>query len=102
MSTSGALRPRAGIAWATDARRVVVASADGRRAQVLEDADATIWSWLQVSLSEQRLVAMVGALLGLEPTEATEHVRARLHAWDDAGLLETVPEGDLRLDGEVR
>jgi hypothetical protein len=88
------LYPTAGISWVSDAGRVVVASADGRRAHVLEDADATIWPWLSMSLAERRLAEMVGALLGLDPEDAAEHLRVRLLAWRDAGLLED-------LDGEV-
>ena len=89
------LRPRPGIRWATDADRVVVASADGRRARVLEGTDATIWSWLSSSPSEHQLIEMVAVSLRLERTEAAERVRGLLLAWREGGLLE--PEGD----GEV-
>jgi hypothetical protein len=82
------ISPAAGISWVSDAGRVVVASSDGRRAHVLEDADATIWAWLSMSLPERRLAEMVGALLELEPEDAAEHLRVRLLAWRDAGLLE--------------
>jgi hypothetical protein len=88
VSTLRTLSPAVGISWVTDAGRVVVASADGRRARVLEDLDATIWSWLSMSLPERRLVEMVGAFLGLEPDDAAQHLRARLLAWRDADLLE--------------
>lgn len=94
MSALRTLCPATGVSWASDAGRVVVASADGSRAHLLEDADATIWSWLSMSLSERRLVEMIGALLELEPEDAAEQLRVRLLAWRDAGLLEG-PNGEV-------
>lgn len=88
-----AFSPRAGITWATDTNRVIVASADGRRAHVLEGTEAAVWSWLSLSPPEGRLVDLAAGLFGVEPQVATERVRALLLAWCDAGLLEPTRAG---------
>lgn len=86
-------RPRAGIAWATDTNRVIVASADGRRARVLEGPEAAVWSWLSLSPPEGRLVDLAAGLFGVEPQVAAERVHTLLLAWCDAGLLEPARAG---------
>jgi len=87
MSTAQFTCP-AHIKWVTDADQVLIVDEVRNQSHILEGEEATIWNWLALGYSHQRVIPMIAALWSVEAQTAEEELIRKLKGWNENGLLE--------------
>ena len=79
--------PLPGLLWVKHGEAVLIVNEEGN-AQILTEAEAALWRWLNQSFSWQDLLDLYSALLSVPIVEGETHLLETLQKWVTTGLLE--------------
>jgi hypothetical protein len=87
------LRPAGGIHWSVEKSFTLVVNDSRKEAFRLSGLEQALWDCMQMGLSFDRQVWMLGMLGKMDCFDAEREVRAILREWKTLGLVEVNPRG---------
>jgi hypothetical protein len=82
-----------GIAWLSDARRILLVHTRTGQSWVLHGTQAALWDWLALAHTYDEAVCLMARLVDASPEQAERVVQTILNDWHAAGIVQTV-EGE--------